>query len=170
MMERQPSEQAEANEGFELTRSREQELTLAVVVLLDALDRCGHGAECATCEPAREAAWATLTNVPSPDAPAERKPERVTLRGRIGTEPAFGATRRGAAVARFPLAVHDENGATSWHTVVAFGDRAERLRGVVGRGDALEVVGYVHERSVRSRGGRPRQVQELYAAAIQPLI
>ncbi|MCC6236795.1 MAG: single-stranded DNA-binding protein [Dehalococcoidia bacterium] len=170
-MERDPEDHPRPSERSELIASQERALTVAVVMLLDALDRCGgHEAGCPECGPARALAFETLASSPGLTTAQERKPERLQIRGRAGAAPAFGSTRRGAAVARFPLAVHDQTGTTTWHTVVAFGDRAERLRGAVGRGDALEVVGYFHERAVRARGGRPRQVRELYAAAVRPLV
>lgn len=101
---------------------------------------------------------------------AEQRPsqERVSLAGRLGTAPSFRATRSGRTVARFPMATRDEEHHTTWHTVVAFGERAEGLRGALSKGQALEVIGYWHDREVRIRGGRLKVVRELYAAAVIP--
>ena len=148
---------------------REETLVQAVRGLLDALDRCGvDEPDCPHCGPARAFA---LTLLGSPKiALAEAKDERLQLRGRAGTEPVFRSTRNGIAIARFPLAVRDGAGETSWHTVVAFGDRAERLRGSLSRGQAVEVIGYLHEREARTRNGGRRRVQELYATVIRAIV
>ena len=155
----------------EAAPKREETLVDAVRQLLDALDRCGGDEpDCPHCGPARAFALEALELAAgSPDTP-EPKAERLTLRGRAGTDPTFRTTRNGTSIVRFPLAVRDEAGETAWHTVVAFGDRAERLRGVLHRGGVVEVVGYLHERSARTRGGQPRVVRELYAAVVRPLV
>lgn len=152
-------------------KSHEGLLTDAVRGLLDALDRCGGDEpDCPHCGPARAFAIEALNAVPATGETTERKEERLTLRGRAGTEPTFRTTRNGTPIVRFPLAVRDEAGETTWHTIVAFGERAERLRGVLHRGEIVEVVGYMHERSARTRGGQPRVVRELYAAVVRPLV
>ncbi len=72
----------------------------------------------------------TLPQTPSP-ADTDAKPEeapRVQLTGRLGRDPNFRTSPRGTLVDRFPLAVHAEDGTTSWHTVLAFGDRAQQLQ------------------------------------------
>lgn len=151
--------------------SREDTLVEAVRGLLDALDRCsGDEPDCPHCGPARAFALNALELAPGATEPPEQKAERLTLRGRAGTDPSFRTTRNGTAIARFPLAVRDDAGETEWHTVVTFGDRAERLRGLLHRGGVVEVVGYLHEREARTRGGQPRVVRELYAAVVRPLV
>jgi single-stranded DNA-binding protein len=52
--------------------------------------------------------------------------------------------------------------------VLAFNQRAERLREFVKRGLAVNVVGYLHSREVRSREGAPRELQEIYAVSVTP--
>lgn len=164
--QREPTELRQQQEG---APPREVVLTTAVEMLLDALDRCGgDDPDCPHCGPARAFALQALELAPSAETP-EQRAERLTLRGRAGTEPSFRTTRNGTPIARFPLAVRDDAGDTEWHTVVTFGDRAERLRDVVHRGAVVEVIGYLHERTARARGGRPRVVQELYAAVVRPL-
>lgn len=173
-MEREGHDQREPIElrqPLELAPPRETVLTTAVEMLLDALDRCGGDEpDCPHCGPARAFALQALELTPAGAETPEQRPERLTLRGRAGTEPSFRTTRNGTSIARFPLAVRDDDGETDWHTVVTFGDRAERLRGTVHRGSVVEVVGYLHERTARTRGGQPRVVQELYAAVVRPLI
>lgn len=150
--------------------SREDALGTAVGMLLEALDRCGgDGPDCPHCGPARAFALQALEITPSPDPKPESQAERLSFRGRAGTDLSFRTTRNGRAIGRFPLAVRDEAGDTAWHNVVVFGERAERLREVVRRGEVIEVVGYLHERTARARGGQPRVIQELYAAVVRPL-
>jgi hypothetical protein len=60
------------------------------------------------------------------------------------------------------------NGGTTWHTMLLFGERAERLKEKpIATGHEIEIVGYPHERSRRSRLEGSRQVTELYATAIR---
>jgi primosomal replication protein N len=93
---------------------------------------------------------------------------RVQLAGRLGQNPTLRTTPNGVLVARFPLGVKDQDdlSKTTWHTVLAFRDRAEQVRDQLKRGDAVEVVGYRHERTVPGRHG-PRTVAEIYATLIK---
>ena len=103
------------------------------------------------------------------DTPEEPGRERVTLTGRLGQDPRIRTTRKGTLVAQFPLGVKDEAdfNKTTWHTVVAFRQRAEQVRDTLKKGDAVEVIGYRHERQVPHRDGSTRTVQEVYATVIK---
>ncbi len=75
-------------------------------------------------------------------------------------------------VGRFPLAVHREDGHTDWHTVLAFGSRAEQLQrrvssGELIRGREVDVVGYRYVNERPGKDGTLRQVQEVYAVAVK---
>lgn len=94
--------------------------------------------------------------------------ERLTFLGRVGSNIAFRTTAKGVLVARFPMAVRTDDGETTWETVIAFGDKAERLRDSVQRGDPIEIVGYAHAREVQRRDGSSRTVREIYAAVVKP--
>lgn len=99
----------------------------------------------------------------------EQEPQpRLTITGRLGRNPHFRTTRNGVTVASFPVAVLEDDGSTSWHRVVAFRERAERLRDQLKSGDRVEVIGYLHERERQTRDGSSRIVEELYAAVIKP--
>src|SRR5512144_98240 len=102
----------------------------------------------------------------------EAKQERIQLTGRLGRVPTFRTTTSGSLVGRFPLAVHREDGHTTWHTVLAFGTRAEQLQrrlaaGELIRGREVDVVGYRHVNERPGKDGKPRQVQEVYAVAVK---
>ena len=105
---------------------------------------------------------------PASTAEEEAKPSRVTLAGRLGQTPRFRTTPKGTLVATFPLGVRGDDDKTVWHQIVAFDKRAERVRESLKRGDAVELVGYEHERRLRRRNGGTRTVREIYATVIKP--
>jgi single-stranded DNA-binding protein len=88
--------------------------------------------------------------------------------GRLGTEVKFKVTPKGLLVASFPLGIHEDDGRTTWETVLAFGDRAEKLRDTLTRGQQAHVVGYRKERTYTGRDGRERTVREFYSTAVIP--
>ena len=68
--------------------------------------------------------------------------------------------------------MHQEDGQTSWHSVLAFGNRAERLQrrvqaGELTQGREVDVVGYLHTNTRPGKDGTPRKVQEVYAVAVK---
>ena len=91
----------------------------------------------------------------------------MVLAGRVGAVPAFRTTPKGQLIAQFPLGVHPEPDVTEWHTVLAFGKRAEELRGNLRKGEPVEVIGYVHTRTIRGKDGKSRTVEEVYASAVR---
>jgi hypothetical protein len=106
-------------------------------------------------------------------ATAEAKEEeRVQLTGRLGRTPTFRTTANGTFIAKFPLAVHLEDGQTKWHTILAFGPRAQKLEqkvtaGEVVKGREVEVIGYTHSREVQGKHGKTRVVREVHVAAVK---
>jgi hypothetical protein len=94
---------------------------------------------------------------PTPSLPVQEQtpaepaptPERLNLSGRLGRAPAFRTTRNGTLIASFPLAVRNEDDTTTWHTILAFGERAEQLRDQLDKGQVVQVIGYQHDREVR---------------------
>lgn len=112
-----------------------------------------------------------LSAAPQEDeSPAqEQEKERVTIRGRVGKAPVFRMTaRRGMLIGSFPLGTHPDLETTVWHSVLVFGDRAQKLqeKGVT-RGQEIEVVGYPHEREIINRTGGKKTVTEIYATVIR---
>lgn len=119
---------------------------------------------------------------PAPSAPAEVSPTgsatasttetepRVQLTGRLGRTPTFRTSPRGTQIGSFSLAVHREDGSTVWHSIVAFGTRAEQLKrraetGELTKGQEIDVVGYPHTREMPTKNGT-RTVTEIHAAAV----
>lgn len=105
---------------------------------------------------------------PQDKVQGKEMPPRLRLAGRVGKAPVMRTTRNGVLIARFPLAVHEEDGSTSWHQIVAFSEKAEKARDSLAKGQVVEVIGYLHEREQKTQGGKTKRVQELYAAVIKP--
>jgi hypothetical protein len=112
-----------------------------------------------------------ITGAPELREPSEgsETQQRLTIRGRVGRTPRFRTTQgRGMLIGQFPLAEHRDDGETTWHTILVFGERAAKLKErPIQTGQEIEIVGYPHERTRRSRFGSSRQVTELYATAIR---
>jgi hypothetical protein len=107
-----------------------------------------------------------------PTTTAEAKEERVELTGRLGRVPTFRTSQKGTFIAKFPLAVHLEDGSTTWHTVLAFGPRAQKLEqrvtaGELPKGREVDVIGYMHSREQQGKNGKSRTVQEVHVAAVR---
>jgi single-stranded DNA-binding protein len=101
-----------------------------------------------------------------------KEEERVQLTGRLGRTPTFRTTPKGTFIAKFPLAVHLEDGATKWHTILAFGERAQKLEqrvtaGEVVKGREVEVIGYPHTSEKQSKNGKTKVVREVYAVVVK---
>jgi hypothetical protein len=147
--------------------SREAQLTRAITGLLDALDRCaGDPPDCPHCGPARSFALNLLSGPEVKAGEPVSEQERVVLAGRAGADPTFRTTPKGTLVGRFSLAVHGDDNSTTWFPVLAFNQRAERLREIVKRGAAVNVIGYVHTREAPSRDGTTRTLREIYAVSV----
>ena len=149
------------------SETRESKLERAVYQLLDALDACGGDPpDCPHCGPARAFAQDLLGTEALQKSPPNAEQERVTFSGRAGSNPTLRTTPKGTLIARFPLAVHGPGNTTTWFPVLAFNQRAERLKEIVSRGAALHVTGYLHSRETRSRDGSTRTIQEIYAVTV----
>lgn len=117
----------------------------------------------------------TATALPSPQlvgdsrSPAKEVEGRVSLWGRLGTDPRFNNNPDGGLVARFPLAVPVEGQPrnANWVDVVAFKKTAQKLQQTgIGKGRGVEIIGYWHEKTTKS--GKSKPGKELYAAVIKP--
>jgi Single-strand binding protein family len=106
----------------------------------------------------------------APKPPEQRDAEgheRVNLTGRVGVEPRFRTTKNDTLVCTFPLAVHEDDGSTKWHDIVAFKERALKLQGSLHKGQEIELVGYVHTKQVPGKGGQPKEKREVWAAVVK---
>lgn len=103
-----------------------------------------------------------------PPEPREGQP-RVAFTGRLARDPRTKETRSGTPVMEFAVGVPVEGQEKpEWRDVAIFGDRARKLEGALKRGDAVEVVAYVHERARTAKDGTTRIEREYYATAVAP--
>jgi len=162
-----PRRKAAPNEAA--NGEREARLEQAVRMLTEALERCGgDDPSCPDCGPARAFADSVLGERPAEQVQTSQlERQRRTVVGRVGAAPGFRTTRNGVTIARFPVAVHNDDGTTRWETVVLFGQRAERVRDVLQKGQQVEVIGYDHEREMQKRDGARKTVHELYGAVVR---
>ncbi len=107
-------------------------------------------------------------NAPGEQTAEHAEKQRVKLLGRVGREPVFRTTRNDVLIARFPVAVREDDDSTTWHQVLAFNERAKKLAGTLTKGQMVEIVGYQHERKTKTTDGKTKTVQEVYAAVIKP--
>ena len=142
-----------ATEALRVTLTRDGSVTLYI----------GRRDQPPTAEPAAAQAVEGAVSAPEPLPHAEH--QRLTLAGRVGATPVFRTPPKGTLVARFPLGVKDaaDLDTTTWHTVLAFNERAEKVRTSVKKGAAVEVVGYRHTREAQTKDGKRRTIEEIYA-------
>lgn len=98
---------------------------------------------------------------------------RAALLGNLGAPPEFRATQSGTGVLRLRVAtttsyvdrdkVRQER--TDWHDVVLFGQRAEALERVLGKGDRIYVEGELRTSSYE-KNGEKRYRTEIHAQNI----
>lgn len=102
------------------------------------------------------------------ETPQRKETDRVTVRGRVGHAPRFRSTaKQNVMVGSFPLGEHVDLEKTVWHSIVVFGDRARKLQEKgVSVGQEIEIVGYPHERTIRTQNGS-KVITEIYATAIR---
>jgi len=85
----------------------------------------------------------------------------------------FHTTRQGKRVARFRLAVVQEDGATAWHSIKAYGERAaaleeERHQGRLDAGTEVALVGYRHTRRRKTKdASKTKQMTEIYVDTLR---
>jgi single-strand DNA-binding protein len=99
----------------------------------------------------------------------------VTFAGHLADSPELRFTPQGRAVARVRVAVNSRfqnaegawvDGATSWHTVQAWGALAEHLAESVTKGDRILVHGRLEQRQYLSENGETRTSWEVTADEI----
>ncbi len=92
---------------------------------------------------------------------------RVTLLGRVGTEPEMRYTPGGTAVTQLRLATNRrrQNGETEadWHTITAWEKLAEDINQYVEKGQRLYVEGRLAQNYYEDKDGQRRHTTEVYA-------
>lgn len=96
----------------------------------------------------------------------------ITFAGHLADTPELRLTPSGRAVAKVRVAVNSRyqngdgawiDGATSWHTVQAWGALAEHLAASVAKGDRVLVHGRLEQRQYLSENGESRTTWEVTA-------
>ena len=100
---------------------------------------------------------------------AEKSLNKVTLLGRIGTDPEIKYTQNGQPVCTLSVATNqiwkDESGVlqskTDWHRVVAWGKLAETCHEYLKKGSKLYLEGSLHTRQYDDKDGQKRHITEI---------
>lgn len=103
---------------------------------------------------------------------------KAIIIGHVGADPEIKFMPSGKAVANFSVATSDawkdkqsgENQeATEWHRVVAFGRLAEIVGEYVAKGSMIYIEGKIQTRSWDDQGGQKRYMTEIIASQMQML-
>lgn len=94
---------------------------------------------------------------------------KVMLIGNLGKDPDFRRLENNNAVARFPLATHenhrDKSGewqkVTDWHNIVMWGNQAERAEKVLHKGSTIYLEGKLKTRKWNDKTGLERFTTEV---------
>lgn len=90
----------------------------------------------------------------------------VTLSGRLGKDPEFKRTESGRAVVKFRMATDDSYTTTTgekveqtdWHTVIAWGKKAELIHDTMSKGEKIRIFGKIkYNQWERPDGGYARE-------------
>ena len=104
---------------------------------------------------------------PEPEVSAQRESTpRLAITGRLGTNVMLRQTPKGQDLARFALAVPADDGKARYETILVFGERVRAVQDFQ-KGDAVEVIGYLHEREVTGRDGTKKLRREVYATVVR---
>ena len=95
---------------------------------------------------------------------------RVTLLGRVGTDPEMQYTPNGTAVTKLRLATdrNRSNGdtETDWHSVVCWDRLAEAVNNYVGKGQRIYVDGRLVQNTWNGDDGQRRHRTEVHASEV----
>ncbi len=95
---------------------------------------------------------------------------KVTLLGRVGTDPEMQYTQGGTALTKLRLATdrYRSNGdsETDWHSVVCWDKVAEAVNTYVGKGQRIYVEGRLVQNSWETEDGQRRHRTEVHASEV----
>jgi single-strand DNA-binding protein len=102
---------------------------------------------------------------------------RVTLVGRLGSDPEIRTLSNGTPVARLGIATSENykdragewQEETQWHDVVAWRHLAERVQRYTRKGSLVYIEGKLTHRKWEDKDGNPRKTTEVVAAVIRVL-
>ena len=95
---------------------------------------------------------------------------RVTLLGRVGTDPEMQYTPNGTAVTQLRLATdrrrQDGETTADWHNIVVWGKSAEAVNNFVAKGNRVYVAGRLVQNSWQTEDGENRSRTEVHASEV----
>ena len=95
---------------------------------------------------------------------------KVTLLGRVGTDPEMKYTQGGTAITRLRLATDryrkDAEPETDWHDVTCWAGLAEAVNNYVGKGQRVYVEGRLVQNSWETEDGQRRHRTEVHASEV----
>ncbi len=95
---------------------------------------------------------------------------KVTLLGRVGTDPEMQYTPGGTALTKLRLATdrHRSNGDTEadWHNIVCWDKQAEAVNNYVGKGQRVYVEGRLVQNTWEGDDGQRRHRTEVHASEV----
>jgi hypothetical protein len=104
-----------------------------------------------------------------PDAGRTEKNPTVSLHGTVADSPRFRKSKKaGKDIMEFSFAVELPDGATEQVTVHFFGERVQRFKGRVNKGDERIIRGYEHRQEPKRGGKSTAPKIELYGVAVLP--
>jgi single-strand DNA-binding protein len=86
--------------------------------------------------------------------------------GNVGRDPELRYANSGTAVLKFSVADtigRDEKKKTSWHNITVFGEMAENVGAVLGKGQRVIVIGRNEESEYTGRDGEQKKKWEIIA-------
>ena len=95
---------------------------------------------------------------------------KVTLLGRVGTDPEMTYTPNGIAITKLRLATdryrRDGEDSTDWHNIVVWDKSAEAVNQYVQKGQRILVEGRLVQNSWQTEDGQPRSRTEVHTQEV----
>ena len=95
---------------------------------------------------------------------------KVTLLGRVGTDPEMQYTPGGTAITKLRLATdryrRDGEDETDWHNVVVWSNTAEAVNNYVQKGQRIALVGRLVQNTWQTEDGQPRSRTEVHTQEV----
>ena len=95
---------------------------------------------------------------------------KVTLLGRVGTDPEMQYTPGGTALTKLRLATdrrrQDADDATDWHNIVVWDKSAEAVNQYVQKGQRILVEGRLVQNTWQTEDGQPRSRTEVHTQEV----
>ena len=114
---------------------------------------------------------AVSTSLPETQQQKEEKEKSRRYKGRIGSTPVYDTLRSGDPRVRFRFAEHPEGakGKTNSYEVYSTKEYAKHLPQDLTQGEEVTVTGMPQTHTVKTKDGRERTKQAIYAFGVKPV-